>query len=80
MYVIIKMSIKSIIMEYLLESSSPDDDDEIYALLGERKNLPRVKNFIETVIHQYSNKEIRGTILDFLFLAFLKKFTFLVQE
>lgn len=58
----IGISIKNIIIDYLLESSSSDDDDEIFKLLIERKISPRVQNFIENVIHQYSEKEVREII------------------
>ncbi|XP_046803854.1 putative nuclease HARBI1 [Lucilia cuprina] len=52
------MEAKSIILEDLLESSSSSDEEDMYPLLLERKYLPRVKNFVENVIYQYSPNDV----------------------
>lgn len=49
----------------LLESSSSSDDDEMHSLLVERNIVPRVKNFIENVIYQYSESDVSKGFLGY---------------
>ncbi|XP_046811840.1 putative nuclease HARBI1 [Lucilia cuprina] len=56
------MEAKSIISEDLLESSSSSDEEDMYPLLLERKYLPRVKNFVENVIYQYSPNDFKKNL------------------
>ncbi|XP_046811929.1 putative nuclease HARBI1, partial [Lucilia cuprina] len=53
----------NLIKEVLESSSSLDDEeDEIYALLGQRNYIPRVKCFVDNVINLYSESDFKKNL------------------
>ncbi|XP_037807843.1 putative nuclease HARBI1 [Lucilia sericata] len=52
------------LFEEVLESSSSsvDEEDEIYALLGQRNYIPRVKCFVDNVINLYSDCSLKKNL------------------
>ncbi|VEN35233.1 unnamed protein product [Callosobruchus maculatus] len=55
-----KMSDFLILNELLESDESSDDEEEIALLLEEKRNIPKVMKFVETVVHKFSDKEFKS--------------------
>lgn len=54
------------ILDELLESSSSEDEDAMFTVLFGRNEKHRVKQFVQTVIHNYSDIEVSSSLLKYM--------------
>lgn len=53
------MDYKTYVVSSLLSSSSDSEDElELLDLLGTQREIPKITNFVESVVHNFSDKEV----------------------